>query len=102
MEIFPLTEPQTLVCTVKLHSEPIITSVQTTAASSVVLGQEPQSNVTMYPIAEQSGATGVHLKVSCKEPFVTSVMLTVTSVGGGKGTENEDSNNISAHISTEL
>ena len=86
--MFPMSESQTLVCSVKLQREPIITPLQTKAESSVTLGQEPQSNVMMYPIAEQSGATGVHLKASCNESFVTSVMLTVISVGGGKGTIN--------------
>ena len=51
-----------------------------------VLWKVPQSNVITYPIAEQLGATGVHLKASCNEPSGVLVTLTIMSVGGGKGT----------------
>ena len=61
--------------------------MQTTSVSlDVVLGQEPQVCVIMYSTAEQLGATGVHFKESCNEPFLTSVMLAMMSEGGGKGT----------------
>ena len=83
-----MSESQTLVCIIKLHREPIITSVKTSSVLSVieVLGKVPQSKVIMYSIAEQLGATGVHLKASCNESSGVLVMLTIISVGGGKGT----------------
>ena len=63
--------------------------MQTTSVSlDIVLEQKPQVCVIMYSTAEQFGATGVHFKDSCSEPFLTSVMLTMMSVGGGKGTNN--------------
>ena len=89
VDIFPMSESQTLVCTEKLHKEPTIISVQTNSVPNVAIGQEPQlSAVTMYPIAEQLSATGVHLNISCNEPVaILLIMLTMMSVGGGKGTK---------------
>lgn len=88
VDIFPVSEPQALVCTEKLHKDETSTSVQTNFASNVALGQEPQLYaVVTYSIAEQLEATGVHLKISSIESVEIILIVGMMSVGGGKGSK---------------